>query len=121
MNRKQISDFDQKEAGPDPSVRATGLRLNFRNASLRSVLIYFHDTAGLPIEVEPNVEIERTIELWNDQPVNKDEAIRLLKRALDGEGYTAINKRGRLAIIPRQDAKKHYIPLPELACSSFAG
>ena len=120
MNRMQVAGFEQREPGGDTSVRATGLHLKFRNAPLRLVLTYIHDAAGLPIEVEPNVEVERPIELWTDQPVNK-EAIRLLERALSGQGYIAINKRGRLAIVPRQDAKKHCITLPEVASRSFAG
>jgi type II secretory pathway component GspD/PulD (secretin) len=121
MNRTQGAGFEHKAAGADTNVRASALFLNFRNAPLRSVLKYFHDAAGMPIEVEPNVEIERLIEVWNDQPVTKEEAIRLLEQALDRQGYMAINKHGRLTIIPHQDAKKHYIPLPKLACQSFAG
>jgi type II secretory pathway component GspD/PulD (secretin) len=97
------------------------LRLNFRKAPIHSVLNYLHNATALPIEVERNVEIERTIQLWNDEPVNKEEAIKLLKEALNEEGYTAIRKGGMLAIIRRQDAKKHFIPLPRLSCSSFAG
>ena len=121
MNRTQGAGFEHKAAGADTSVRASALLLNFRNAPLRSVLKYLHDAGGVPIEVEPDVEIERLIELWNDQPVTKEEAIRLLEQALDRQGYMAIIKHGRLAIFPRQDAKKHYIPLPKLACKSFAG
>jgi len=121
MNRTQGAGFEHKAAGADTTVRASALLLNFRNAPLRSVLNYLHDAAGLPIEVEPNVQVERLIELWNDQPVTIDEAIRLLEQVLDRQGYMAINRHGCLAIIPRQDAKKHYIPLPKLACKSFAG
>src|SRR2546425_1192485 len=99
MNRMQSAGFEPKGVGADTSVRATALLLNFRSAPLHSVLKYFHDTAGMPIEVEPNVEVERLIELWNDQPVTKEEAIRLLEQALVRQGFTAINKHGRLAII----------------------
>ncbi len=97
-----------------------GLRLNFRNAPLRSVLSYLHEAAQLPIEVEPNVEIDRTINLWDDKLVNKEEAINLLKRALGEDGYTAVRRSGMLAIIRSQDAKKHYIPLPRLTCKAVA-
>ena len=118
---EQALDFGLNEDVGDGGTPAPGLHLNFRNAPLHSVLAYLHDAAGLPIEVEPNVEIERTIDLWDDEPVSKEEAIRLLKQALDEEGYAVIDKRGMLSIILRQDAKKHYIPLPKLACSAFAG
>jgi len=119
-NTKHPVDLRQTELRSE-NFPVTCLRLHFRNAPLYSVLNYFHDAAGLPIEVEPNVEIERTIELWNEEPVDKEEAISLLKQALDHQGYAAVRKGGMLAIINQQDAKKHYIPLPKLACSSFAG
>ena len=93
-----------------------GLRLNFRNAPLHTVLTYLHEAAHLPIEVEPDVEIDRPIDLWQDELVDKEEAINLLKQALGEDGYTAVQRSGMLAIIRSQDAKKHYIPLPTLAC-----
>jgi len=118
---KDRLDFSQRQNIQDEGTRTIGLRLDFRGAPLRSVLGYFQDAAGLPIEVARAVEIERSIELWHDEPVSKEEAIRLLKQALDGQGYAAVNKSGMLAIIPRQEAKKHYIPLPKLECGAFAG
>jgi general secretion pathway protein D len=121
MERMQSAGKVHNEAGLNPDLPAVALSLNFRQAPLRLVLKYIHDAAGLRIEVEPNVEVERLIELRTDEPVTKEEAIRLLDHALDGQGYMALNKHGRLAIIPRQDAKKHYIPLPKLGCRSFAG
>jgi type II secretory pathway component GspD/PulD (secretin) len=93
---------------------AASLRLNFRNAPLRNVLNYLSDAADLRIEVESNVEVERTIDLWNDKPLNKEDALLLLKQVLNEKGYLAIHKRGVLAIIRGQDAKKHCIPLPSL-------
>jgi len=119
-NSKSIRGLEQTEPLLDDSPLATGLRLNFRNAPLRSVLSYLHEAAHLPIEVEPNVEIDRTIDLWDDKLVDKAEAISLLKRALGEDGYTAVQRSGMLAIIRSQDAKKHYIPLPRLTCSAVA-
>jgi len=117
----EILEIVQNEAVPDESTGTASLRLNFRHAPLRDVLIYLNDAAGLLIEVERNVEIERPISLWHDEPVTREEAIRLLKHALDENGYAAINKRGILSIFSRQDAKRHYIPLPALSCCAFAG
>ena len=118
---EQILDFVQKTDLPDNNGPAAGLCLNFRNVPLRTVLNYLCDAADFTIEVESNVEIERAIDLWSDEPVNKEEALRLLKRALNDEGYTAIRKRGMHAIIKSQDAKKHYIPLPTLGCFATVG
>jgi len=95
-----------------------GLRLNFRNAPLKTVLNYLRDAADLSIEVEPNVEIERTINLWNDEPLNKEESLVLLRQALNEKGFVAIQKGSMLAIIRNQDAKKQCIPLPTFAYSA---
>jgi len=121
MNKsKSIPGLGQPEPLLEEAPLGIGLRLNFRNAPLRSVLSYLHEAAQLPIEVEPNVEIDRTINLWDDKLVNKEEAINLLKRALGEDGYTAVRRSGMLAIIRSQDAKKHYIPLPRLTCKAVA-
>ena len=115
-NIKQTADFDQNADRLNDLASIKELHLNFRRVPLRTVLNYLQEATDLPIQVESNVEIERAIELWSDEPVNKEEALQLLKRALNDEGYTAIRKRGVLAIIKSQDAKKHYIPLPTLTC-----
>jgi hypothetical protein len=96
----------------------SGLRLNFRNAPLRTVLNYLCDAAELSIEVEPNVEIERTINLWNDEPLSKEDSLVLLQHALNEKGFVAIQKGSMLAIIRDEDAKKHCIPLPTFAYSA---
>lgn len=107
-------------SGPGPKVEALDgggaapLRLNFRSATLKSILRYLHEATGLPIQVESNVDIERAMSLWSDELLDKRSALELLGRALEADGYAAIQKRGMLAIIRRQDAKKHYIPLPSL-------
>jgi hypothetical protein len=92
-----------------------GLRLNFRGTPLRTVLNYLCDAADLSIEVEPNVEIERAIDLWNDELLGKQETLLLLKKALRQEGYITLHKGGTVAIINGNDAKKHCIPLPIFA------
>jgi len=95
----------------------SGLRLNFRNTPLRTVLNYFCDAADLSIEVEPDVEIETPIDLWNEELLSKEDSLSLLQRALNDEGYLAIYKGGMVAIVSDQDAKKHCIPLPTFAFS----
>ena len=96
----------------------SSLRLNFRNAPLKTVLNYLCDAADLSIEVEPNVEIERTINLWNDEPLTKQDSLLLLKQALNEKGFVAIQKGPMLAIIRNVDAKKHRIPLPTCGYSA---
>ena len=115
---KRILDFGQEPDLLDTGRPAKGLRLNFRNTPLRTVLNYLCDAADLSIEVEPNVEVERTIDLWNDELLGKEETLLLLKQVLNEEGYLTIHKGGMLAIINGHDAKKHRIPLPTFAYSA---
>lgn len=95
----------------------SGLRLHFRNAPLRTVLNYLCDATDLSIEVEPDVEIERHIDLWNDEPLSQEDSLSLLQQALNEEGYMAIHKGGMLTIISDHDVKKHCIPLPTFGYS----
>jgi len=115
---EEITDFGQKPALPDNNLPAAGLCLNFRNVPLRTVLNYLCDEADFTIQVESNVEIERTIDLWNDKPLNKEDSLLLLKQALSQEGYMAIRKGRMVTIMQGQDVKKHRIPLPKLFYSA---
>jgi|SRR3954462_14432931 type II secretory pathway component GspD/PulD (secretin) len=90
------------------------LRLGFRNAPLQAVLKYFKDATDLDIEVESNVEIGRLIDLYAEAPVERADALQLLKDALNAKGYTSIHKGGMLAILTNEDVKKHCITLPTL-------
>ena len=110
--------FEPKEVSLDDLASMRGLRLDFRNAPLQSVLTYLHDAAQLTIEVEPNVEIQRRVDLWNAEPVDKEEALKLLRRTLEAAGYTAVRRGSALTVIRSQEAKKYYIPLPTVSCSA---
>ena len=123
MNMKNIMELFGLNSSADllDDTQSTAtLRLNFRNAPLRTVLNYLAEAAGLNIETESNVEIDRAIDLWNNEPVNKEQAVSLLKQTLSQQGFAAIQKGQRLAILRSEDAKKQYIPLPLLACSAAA-
>ena len=111
-------EFDESPALPESGSPGPKLFLNFRSAPLREVLGYFSDAADFSIEVESNVKIDCPIELCNDEPVGKDEAVMLLKEALLEHGYMAIYRNGLLTIIRKQDAKKYCIPLPTVVYST---
>lgn len=112
------TDTDQKSEFLDDNGPVPSLRLNFRNAQLRTVLNYLCDAADLSIEVEKNVEVERTINLWNDELLTKADSLAMLQHALNEEGYVAVHKGGVVAILRGQDAKKFRIPLPTFAFST---
>ena len=113
----KYTDFGQKPEFLVHKSPVPALRLNFRNAPLRTVLNYLCDAADLSIEVERNVEVERPIDLWNDELLSKEDSLTMLRQALNEEGYVTIHKGGVVAILRGQDAKKYRIPLPTLAFS----
>jgi type II secretory pathway component GspD/PulD (secretin) len=115
-NKTTVSGSGGKPVSSPKGNVAAALRLNFKNTPLQTVLRYLHEATGLPIQVESNVDIQRLINVWSDELLDRRGAFDLLKRVLEGNGYAAIYKQGMLSIIRRQDAKKHYIPLPSLPC-----
>jgi type II secretory pathway component GspD/PulD (secretin) len=111
---KQIVGLGQRQDLGEYPTSATGLRLNFREAPLQTVLNYLGDAADLTVQVDTKVQMERAINLWKDELVDKKDALRLLQQVLIEKGYAAIHKGRNLTIIRSQDAKKYYIPLPTL-------
>ena len=93
---------------------SAGLRLEFQEASLGSVLSYLREAAGLSIHVSSNVQMERTLDLWCDKPVSRAEALALLDQVLTEKGCTLVPKGSLFNIIRSQDVKKTCIPLPAL-------
>lgn len=98
-----------------PVPPAKALRLDFRGAPLGTVLNYLSDAADLTIRALSKVEVEPRIDLWSTEPVDPENALNLLDRALREQGYTAIHKGRLLTILSRQDSKKYCLPLPALA------
>src|SRR5260221_78287 len=92
--------------------KGSGLKLEFRKAPLETVVNYLRETAGWIIHVRPNALIERTVDLWHDQPVDTADALVLLKRVLTETGCIVVQNGRRLNIISREDVKKNWIPLP---------
>jgi hypothetical protein len=68
---------------------AKGLRLNFRNAPLSLVLDYLSDAAGFTISANSKVDLKGAVTVWSNQMVDRDEAIRLLHKALSEHNYAA--------------------------------
>ena len=85
------------------------LRMNFRNAPLELVLDYLSEAAGYTIVLE--TEIRGKVDVWNNQPVTKDEALNLLNLVLNKNGYAALQNDRILTIVTRDEAKKRNIPV----------
>jgi len=95
------------EVAPLATEATGGLRLNFRGAPLEMVLDYLSKAAGYTIVLE--TEVKGTIDVWNNQPLSKEEAIAVLNSALNRNGYAVVRTGRTLTIVPRDDAKKRNI------------
>jgi len=86
-----------------------GLRFNFRNVPLESVLNYLSDAAGFIIVMQTRVEGK--VDAWSNQPLTKQEAVDLLDTILSEKGYTAVQHGRTLKILNKADAKKNDLPV----------
>jgi type II secretory pathway component GspD/PulD (secretin) len=113
----------EKPATPRPAITTTAnatptpasedsIRMNFRGVPLESVLDYLSKAAGFVIL--PLVKVEGTVNVWNDKPMNKEEAVQLLNTILNKNGYAAIRNERVLTIVRVEDAKTQDIPVRTL-------
>ena len=86
-----------------------GLRMNFRNVPLEMVLEYMSEAAGFAIIAE--TDVSGTVSVWNNQPLNKDQAVALLDSILIEKGYTAVRVGDTLKIISKGDARTENLPV----------
>jgi general secretion pathway protein D len=98
-----------KPAASRPAIRGP-LLLNFRDASLSSVLDYLSEAAGMV--VIQDTPVTGRVTLVSRQPVNIEEAVNLLDTVLRQTGYAAIRSNGRvLRIMTLEKAKRDLIPV----------
>ncbi len=83
--------------------------MNFRGVPLEMVLNYLSDAAGFIIVLD--TKVEGKVDVWSNQPLNKDEAVDLLNTILNKNGYAAIRNGRTLTIVSRDEAKKRNIPV----------
>jgi type II secretory pathway component GspD/PulD (secretin) len=82
-----------------------GLRLNFRGVPLTQVLDYMSDAAGFIINIAPNTEVKGKVDVWSNQPLDKEEAVQLLNTVLNQNSLAAVRTGRTLTIINRGAAK----------------
>ena len=97
------------EAPPHKYVPGGAITLNFRDASLRTVLEYLSDAAGLVIVDETRPQGRVT--LVSRQPISVEEAVSLLDTVLKEKGYAAIRNGRILKIVTLDQAKTEFIPV----------
>ncbi len=93
----------------DPATGEMKLRMKFQNAPLKTVLDYMSAAAGYIIH--PRVPISGKVSVWSDQPMNKDEALALVKQMLNENGYAAIMEGRTLTIYSSGTVKSLDIPV----------
>jgi len=86
-----------------------GLRFNFRGVPLEMVLNYLSDAAGFVIVSE--AEVKGKVDVFSNQPLNKEEAVSLLNTILNKNGLAALRNGRTLTIIGNEDAKKKDLPV----------
>src|SRR5690242_6616444 len=63
-----------------------GLRLNLRGVPLDQVLNYMSEAAGFIINIAPNTDVKGKVDVWSNQPLDKEEAVDLLNKVLSQNG-----------------------------------
>ncbi len=86
-----------------------GLIMNFRGASIESVLNYLSDAAGFIIQLDTRPS--GRVDVWSTHPVTKAEAVDLLNSVLNKNGYAAIRNGRKLTIVSRDDAIHGNVPV----------
>jgi general secretion pathway protein D len=86
-----------------------GLRLRFRGARMEEVLKYLADAAGFTIVLD--AQPRGTVDVWSEQPLDREEALSLVNSVLVQNGLAAIRSGQTLTIVNRDEAKIHDIPV----------
>ncbi|MCE5327726.1 MAG: type II secretion system secretin GspD [Planctomycetaceae bacterium] len=85
------------------------ISLNFRDASVRTVLEYLSEAAGLV--VVQDAPISGRITVMSRRDIRVDEAVSLLDTVLKEKGYAAIRQGRTLKIVTLEQAKKELVPV----------
>jgi general secretion pathway protein D len=90
-------------------VVAEGLVMNFDQATLKTVLDYLAERAGLIIINE--AELQGRVSIFNREPMSVDSAVDVLNTVLFEEGLTAIRRGKVLKIVSLENAKRQSLPV----------
>ncbi len=93
----------------DPGASGKGLRFNFKNSPLDTVMTYLSREAGFVIH--PEVSLNGRVTAWSDQPLSDEEALTLLEHVLSEQGYSVVRDDRLLTIFSSSDARHRAIPV----------
>jgi general secretion pathway protein D len=94
--------------GAAPAARPTGpdmVTLNFVNADIEGVVKAVSEITGKNFVLDPRVK--GTINIVSARPMSRALVYEVFLSALRLQGFTAVEERGRVAIVPEIDAKLH--------------
>jgi general secretion pathway protein D len=94
--------------GAAPAERPTGpdmVTLNFVNADIEGVVKAVSEITGKNFVLDPRVK--GTINIVSAKPMSRARVYEVFLSALRLQGFTAVEERGRVAIVPEIDAKLH--------------
>src|SRR5436190_1463314 len=101
----------ERAPGTPRAIRSErNLMLNFRGVPLEMVLNYLSEAAGFII-LPGQADVKGKVDVWSNQPLNKEEAVQLLNTILNQNGYTAIQKGRTLQIVNNKDARMQDLPV----------
>ena len=101
------------ELGPvEPSATSggntNGIRMNFNNAQLSSVLRYLSDAAGFIVQMDTQARGTVTI-MGGNNAITKDQAVDLLNTVLNKNGLAAIRNGQILTIVDKSNRGNNYL------------
>lgn len=94
---------------PEGPLVTDGLLMNFDQASLKTVLDYLAEEAGLIIVNE--AELQGRITVFNRKPMSLNDAVDVLNTVLFEEKFTAVRRGRVLKIVTLENAKNQSIPV----------
>ena len=107
---QQTEASENQSSGPSSDdSQGKGLRMNFRNVPLEMVLEYMSEAAGFAIIAE--ADVSGTVSVWNNKPLDKNQAVALLDSILIEKGYTAVRVGNTLKIISKSNASTQNLPV----------
>ena len=107
---QQTEASENQNSGPSSDdSQGKGLRMNFRNVPLEMVLEYMSEAAGFAIIAE--ADVSGTVSVWNNEPLDKNQAVALLDSILIEKGYTAVRVGNTLKIISKSNASTQNLPV----------
>ena len=99
----------QDQPVPPTPATSDAIQLNFRDATLESVLQYLSEAADLVVVLD--TPIEGRVTVVSRKPLNVEEVVALINTVLKEKGYAAVRMGNVLKVMPLDKAKKASIPV----------